>query len=326
MEAMSTLPLVLDTDIGDDIDDALALALILNSPELELRGITTVFRNAPRRAALTKYLLEVWKQEKIPVHAGCSKPLLQEVDFQLGNQFQILEEAWQSDVLETPTQHAVDFLLDAANIEDEEAPETLLSLVPIGPLTNIALAFARAPELAARCRIVLMGGMWDARAENFKAEWNIACDPEAAAMVFNSGAEISMIGLDVTLQCVLRAEHIEKIKTHDSAQSRVLARLIELWMEETKIFPLLHDPLAVLTLLSNCVEFEEKNIAIELCGEKRGQMRVLGGKPNARVAVKVDVERALEEFMARILKIRACDLERVIKYSHRKFTLSPSDF
>lgn len=295
---MNTLPILLDTDIGDDIDDALALALILNSPELELRGITTVFRNTPRRAVLTNYLLDVWNRKEIPVAAGCSNPLLQKYDPQLGKQFQILDD----DVLETPTEHALDLILREAKVNDEKPPEKLLTIVPIGPLTNIALAFARAPELAAYCCIVLMGGMWNDRAKDFQAEWNIFWDPEAAAIVFNSGAEISMIGLDVTRQCVLRKEHIEKIKASTSPQIKVLAQLVELWMNDNNGFPILHDPLAVLTLFSDCVKFEDKQIAVELCGEKRGQMKVLGGKPNARVAVAVDAENAVEEFIGRILK------------------------
>src|SRR4051812_48505868 len=102
---MSSLPIILDTDIGDDIDDALALAIILNSPEFDLRGVTTVFRDAPRRAVLTRHLLEVWQRENVPVCAGCSKPLLQDFSPELGSQFEI----FNSRVPDTSTQHAVDF-------------------------------------------------------------------------------------------------------------------------------------------------------------------------------------------------------------------------
>jgi purine nucleosidase/pyrimidine-specific ribonucleoside hydrolase len=74
---MQRYPIVLDTDIGDDIDDVLALALVLNSPEIELRGVTTVFRDAPRRTLLVKQLLKLMNRSNIPVAAGASKPLLQ---------------------------------------------------------------------------------------------------------------------------------------------------------------------------------------------------------------------------------------------------------
>lgn len=292
---MSTLPIILDTDIGDDIDDALALAVILNSPEFELRGVTTVFRDAPRRAQLTEYLLHFWNRDDVPVEVGSSRPLLQVFNPKLGKQFEILE--YSNDT--APSQHietATSFLWHAIAGEG-----TKPTIVPIGPLTNIALLLARAPEVAKHIRIVLMGGMWNREAKNFKAEWNILCDPEAAEIVFRSGAEIKIIGLDVTLQCVLREEHVQQIANHDSPRSKVLARLIELWMSETNRPPTLHDPLAVLTLFSDCVRFEPMNIGVELCGEERGQMRVLDGAPNAEVAVAVDAARAIDLFMQRVL-------------------------
>lgn len=291
--SMKTQPIILDTDIGDDIDDALALAVALNSPELELRGVTTVFRNAPRRALLAQEMLRVFKRSDVPVLAGCSKPLLQPFDPQLGAQFAVLER----DTLEQPTQHAVDFIVQSVDIAAEPDPENLLTLVPIGPLTNIALALAREPELIPRCRIVLMGGQW--RGET--AEWNIRCDPEAAAMVFNSGAEIHMVGLDVTTRCRLDQSHIAQFAEQDTARGKLLAELIRLWQNEIKHRVTLHDPLTLLTLFDDCVTFEEKRIEIDLCGNERGKTIVAKGEPNARVAVDVDVDRAIELFMERAL-------------------------
>ena len=294
---MSTLPLVLDTDIGDDIDDALALALVLNSPELDLRGVTTVFRNCPRLVVLAAHLLEIWKRAEVPVFAGCSKPLLQSFDVQIGSQFEILSD----DTLGAPTTHAIDFLISESAADDEEPPQNPITIVAIGPLTNIALAIAREPPLVSAARLVLMGGMWNSAAPDYQAEWNICCDPEAAAMVFESGIEISMIGLDVTSRCVLEEKHVQQIASHHSAGAGVLARLTELWMRDSKRPPTLHDPLAVLTLFDNCVQFEAKKIEVQLCGEARGQTRVVKGQPNARVAVAVDAPRAIELFMQRTL-------------------------
>jgi len=296
---MSILPVVLDTDIGDDIDDALALAIILNSPELDLRGVTTVFRNAPRRAVLASHLLKVWKRKSVPVFAGCSKPLLQSFEAQLGSQFEILED----DTLEQPTPHAVDFLISESGADQEEPPENPLTIIAIGPLTNIALAIAREPQLVSAARLVLMGGMWNSKAKDFKAEWNIFSDPEASAMVFESGIDISMIGLDVTSRCILEEKHLAQIKAHDSSAKGVLPELIELWMRDSKRPPTLHDPLAVLSLFDDCLQFEDKKIEVALCGKERGQTRVLPQQANARVAVDVDEKRAIELFMERILKL-----------------------
>lgn len=300
MKILSTLPIILDTDIGDDVDDALALALILNSPELDLRGVTTVYRDASRRALLAQHFLEVWERHDVPVAAGCSKPLLSDYITQLGNQILVLEEAGKSMIPTAPTEHAVDFLLRTIS-SDQASTENPITIVPIGPLTNVALALAKDPSLASRCRIVLMGGMWNQQAENFKVEYNIYCDPEAAQIVFNSGAPIWMVGLDVTLKCNLREEHIEQLAKETSPRVQVAARVIELFKQERKRLPTLHDPLAVLTLFSECVRFEEKRIDIVLSGKERGEMRVLEGAPNAHVAVDVDAERAIDLFMQRLL-------------------------
>jgi purine nucleosidase len=299
---MKPLPIILDTDIGDDIDDALALAVALNSPEIELRGVTTVFRNAPRRALLAQHLLQVWGREAVPVVAGCSKPLLEPFErlsggAQLGGQFEVLdpEAEWQSD------DHAIDFLSQAIDVEAEPDPANLLTIVPIGPLTNIALALAREPGLIARSRIVLMGGQWSRDG----AEWNIRCDPEAAAIVFHSGIAIDMVGLDVTLRCRLSQTHLDRIRDAGTPRAQLLWQLCGHWLHggrpngERPIT--LHDPLTLLTLFSDCVTFEDKCIEVGLCHAERGKTIVLDGAPNARVAVDVDAERAIDLFMERLL-------------------------
>ncbi len=289
---MKAQRIILDTDIGDDIDDALALAVALHSPEVELHGVTTVFKNAPRRAVLARHLLQTFGRKKIPVIAGCSKPLLQPFEPGLGSQFQMLEDdVWNE------SGHAVDFIVQAARVDEEPDPENLLTLVPIGPLTNIAVALAREPELIPRVRIVLMGGQWSKPA----AEWNIVCDPEAAAIVFNSGAEISMVGLDVTMRCCLEAAHIETIAQKAGASAKLLSELIRLWQRDSQHAPVLHDPLALLTLFDDCVKFEDKRIEVALCGEERGRTIIVEDEPNARVAVDVDAPRAVAAFMSRVL-------------------------
>jgi inosine-uridine nucleoside N-ribohydrolase len=297
---MTPLPFVLDTDIGDDVDDALALALTCQSPELQLRGVTTVFANAPRRAVLAQHLLKHWQRDDVPVFAGCSKPLLQPLPQLSGAQFQILED----DVLQARTPHAINFLIAASGADADEPPPEPLTIAAIGPLTNIALAIAKEPQLVASARLAMMGGMWNSNAPGFGAEWNVQCDPEAAAMVLESGMDIMMIGLEVTRRCVLEEKHVQKItqQAQSSPALGVLHRLIELWMSESKRPPTLHDPLTILTLFDECVTFEEKKIEVRLCGHERGRLGVLPvGAPNARVAVDVDAPRAIALFMERVL-------------------------
>jgi inosine-uridine nucleoside N-ribohydrolase len=265
---MQIQDVILDTDIGDNIDDALALALLLNSPEVRLRGVTTVFRNAPRRAALARHLLDAWGHSSTRVVAGLSKPLLEPYDFQMGTQFQILpDDVWHDSA------HAVDFLIEAARIDEEPDPENALTLLCIGPLTNIAVALAREPELVPRVRIVLMGGCWS----RLEPETNIHSDPEAAAIVFRSGAEIDMVGLDVTRRCQLSPEQTQAVA---AASTRS----------------------APLGLFSDCLTWEDKHIEVELAGANRGCTVVCNGEPNVRVAVDVDAERAVELCLARLLK------------------------
>jgi inosine-uridine nucleoside N-ribohydrolase len=231
-------------------------------------------------------------QTSTRVVAGVSKPLLQAYDFQLGPQFQIL----QNDVWDD-TAHAVDFLIEQAHIDEEPDPDNLLTVVCIGPLTNIAVAIVREPELIPRIRIVLMGGCWS-RAE---AETNIRSDPEAAAIVFNSGVEISMIGLDVTRRCELAPAHLQQIAAASTRAAQLLHQLIELWQDDTSRTPVLNDPLVVLSLFDDCITWQDKCIEVALCGEQRGCTFVSDGESNARVAVDVDAERAVELCLARLL-------------------------
>lgn len=249
------IPILIDTDIGDDIDDALALAVALRSPEVELIGITTVFRDAPRRAILARELLRVWGREDVPVVAGCSEPFFPAWDSlhegrALGRQFEALDPAltWQD------TLHAVTFIID--QVRARHARGETLTLVTIGALTNLALAFQLAPDIKAGCRVVMMGGKWS---DDFP-EWNILCDPEAAAMVFNSGAPIQMIGLDVTLQCVLDAAQIQALRDSAKPSVRWLGQLIDLWNHPV----VLHDPLTILSLFTELVQFEPKRLTVGL--------------------------------------------------------------
>ena len=279
------IPLILDTDIGDDIDDALALALILSSHAFDLRGVTTVFRNAPRRAILADKLIGSFHQGIFRVAPGVSQPLLQPFDAKMGAQFQVLQEDGDEDFLLEWPEHGVDLLIEQCNEDSEYNADNLLTIAAIGPLTNIALALACCQELVSCARLTMMGGCWS----EATAEWNVSCDPEAAAMVFNSGIEISMIGLDVTQQCQLSNQQIERI----GVRHPLLGRLMKLWLDENQKPITLHDPLAILTLIEpDLVRFEAKRIEVVSCGDQRGQTFVIEGEANCRVAVEVDAERA----------------------------------
>jgi purine nucleosidase len=251
--------IIIDTDIGDDIDDAFAIAFALNSPELELIGVTTVFKNTLKRAKLASQLLKLAGREDIPVFAGCSQPLANTVD-EAETPCQYTDEF--ADAAVQPA-HAVDYL-----IETLMASEGDITIVPIGALTNIATALAREPRIAGKIKeIVMMAGAYYSHCN----EWNIVCDPEAARAVFTSGIAIKAVGLDVTMKVRLRPGDMDRIEHSSEPVSRYLANLMQRWRTFGNLpgmLPILHDPLAVFAVFdSRILTFSHEDVFVELGGE-----------------------------------------------------------
>jgi inosine-uridine nucleoside N-ribohydrolase len=205
-----TVPVLLDCDPGHD--DAMAMLLALSSPEVELLGVTTVHGNQTldKTTANALRVLELAGRTDVPVAAGAERPLVRapavasDVHGDSGLDGPELPDPTTAPVAE----HAVDFL--AARLLDAPAPVTL---VPTGPLTNIALLLAKHPRAAARIeRIVLMGGAIAEGNVTPAAEFNIWVDPEAAARVFASGLDVTMIGLDVTHRALLTPAHAARLR------------------------------------------------------------------------------------------------------------------
>src|SRR5213083_736683 len=205
---MSPTPILIDCDPGHD--DAIALLLAVASPEVELLGVTSVAGNQTleKTTANAIRVLEFVGRADVPVAAGADRPLVRE-------QFVASEVHGETGLdgpdLPTPqsepvAQHAVDYL--AEKIRDSERPVTL---IPVGPLTNVALLFALHPDARPE-RIVLMGGAIAEGNVTPAAEFNIWCDPEAAARVFTSGIDLTMIGLDVTHKALFTNEHEQRLR------------------------------------------------------------------------------------------------------------------
>ena len=235
--------ILLDTDIGDDIDDALALALALEMPEMELIGVTTVFQNTEKRARIAKKMLSLWGKD-VPVYAGTvfgenvNVPY-EQAPCQYTEELEDPRYAPCNDPAEDQGMGAVDFIIQSA---ERFGPE--LTIVAIGPLTNLARALEKAPQSMSRIqRIVLMGGCFQ---KQFR-EWNIVCDPLAAKTVLESGGEVVCVGLDVTNQTQLsRRQHQMLLSAKDDEKRAYLSQLVELHAKSTGNTPvLLHDPLTV---------------------------------------------------------------------------------
>jgi purine nucleosidase len=249
-----TVKIIIDTDPGQD--DAAAIMLALGSPEIDLLGITTVAGNVP--LALTsrnaRIICEMSGRTDIKVFAGADAPLVrplvtaEHVHGKTGLDGPTLFEP--SFPLQQP--HAVDFIVETLLAED---PGTV-TLCPIGPLTNIALALQREPAIAGRIQqIVLMGGGYFAQGNiTPSAEFNIYVDPEAAAVVFACGAPIVMMPLDVTHQVLTTKARVERIRAIDNRAARAMAEMLafyERYDEEkygTDGGPL-HDPTTIAWLL-----------------------------------------------------------------------------
>ena len=257
------IKILLDTDVGDDIDDAFAISLLLNTPGIQTLGITTVFRNASMRARLAVQLLHAFGRDDIPVCAGTGPPLIQKEDIgQIPCQCneETLRYSYDTD------KNAVDFIRQT--VSDNPGEITLLC---IGPLTNAALFIRGYPEEAKLLKkIVLMGGCF----YSHYTEWNVISDPEAAHIVFSSGIPVFAVGLDVTLKCRISAEQSDLILRFQDEQSGrgELSRIYKRWTKIHDWLPVLHDPLAVAAITDECfLHFEPERVEVMLEGKARGQ-------------------------------------------------------
>ena len=287
---------VIDTDIGDDIDDALALAVALHSPELTLRGVTTVFGETRRRAELARFLLHVFGRDDVPVAIGASKPLLpRRPNARPSGIFQasILDNQRNgtSPLLSLDTRSGAELIVDLARTNHGE-----LTIICIGPLTNIALALLIDPTISMAIRnIVMMGGTSSIPL----ADWNVRNDVRAAEIVLESGIPITLVGLDITLRCQLRRQHMKRLRTYDTPQTQLLSSLLEIWRQHRPRWhpprPYLHDPLTVAALCQpSLFRFRELPVRVMTRGPFQGVTtpRLLGGtRVNAVVDVRVNEAR-----------------------------------
>ena len=239
---------VLDTDIGTDVDDVVALALLLRLPDVDLRAITTVYVDAALRARMVRAVLAVAGRPDIPVGRGVDMPLLnRDALAWAGFEGEGLLPADADEAQAQPLPHAVDLLVETVLARPGD-----VTILAIGPLTNVALALLREPRLAAVVRrIVIMGGMVQRRFDQLTVpyrEHNIRCDPEAAQIVFASGAPITLVPLDVTTQVRIRHEDLSDLRRGDRL-AVLVADQLEWYMGHIKRdWTYAHDPLAVAAL------------------------------------------------------------------------------
>ncbi len=300
------VPIILDTDIGGDIDDVLALALALQSPELDVRAVTTVIDDTESRTRLAWKQLGLYGRQDVPLGIGAEEPLLEpRASRPTPAQFKVLTP---QDILPAQArQRAVDLIIKTLLASPQK-----LTLVPVGPLTNIALALKTEPRIKEKIeRIVLMGGSFDL----LVPEYNINRDHVASAIVFNSRIPITAVGLDVTLKCKFAGADLERLRKAQHPAAQLLVRLIELWQGgRADRYPTLHDPLAVaVAFLPNLIETELGWVEVEISGSTatRGltifspAVEVPGRyRPMFPISTRLGKEVAATTLIARQVKVR----------------------
>ena len=290
-------PIILDCDPGHD--DAIALLLALASPELELLGVTTVHGNQTLEKTTTNALrvLELAGRADIPVAAGAARPLVRESRVAAHVHG---ESGMDGPALPPPTHHAigqpaVDFIVE--QLVSSPRPVTL---VPTGPLTNIA-AVLEVTEGENVDRVVLMGGAIAEGNVTPAAEFNIWADPEAADRVFHSGVDVTMVGLDVTHKALLTSTMAEELRGRGKIGAFVadLVEFFKRYHEQTYGWngAPIHDAVAVAQVIRpGLVDVLRRNVEVELVSELcRGRTvvdvwRRTDREPNADVGVDLDVE------------------------------------
>ncbi len=293
-----TVKMVIDCDPG--LDDA--IALILAHRHAEVIGITTVSGNAPLHATTDNALqVTALLEADTPVHAGAARPLAGEPVHAL----EVHGEAGLGGV--EPIEHdrvpasddAVSFLLDAADKD--------VWIAALGPLTNLALAIERDPSWARRIAgLSLMGGGTGPGNATAVAEFNIYADPEAAARVFESGADLTMCGLNLTRQLRTDDAVTDRLRGAASPRARFAAQAFDFLHDRVEALTgrrdaALHDPCAILAVTHpELLETRPKQVRVELEGRLTRGMTVVDERllrpppaANAEVAYAIDAERAM---------------------------------
>ncbi len=302
---------ILDVDTG--IDDSMAIAYAVHSPELDVLGITTVFGNITVEEATRNTLVVLDQLERpLPVYPGEAKPLLRDYTKPfarhihgadgIGNQYRE-PSTRQAESLSGP-----EFIVQQIMANPGE-----ITVIAVGPLTNIARALQLEPNIAQHiARLIVMNGAVTVPGNVTPyAEANTYSDPDAAALVFSSGMPVTLVGLDVTMQTLLTAAHLEQWRSLNTNLATFLADMTDFYMEAYKGVITsgrgcaLHDPLAVSVAIDpTFVRTESYAVHVE-CTDQDSLGKTTGvhasQAPHIDVALDVDADRFVSHFLSRIV-------------------------
>ncbi len=306
--------IIFDTDPG--IDDACAILLALASPELSVEGLSIVHGNCSLEQATTNALsiLELAHSSHIPVARGCELPLVQpsllapETHGDKGLGYANLPEPVTSRMV----QHGIDFLIEKVMSQPGE-----ISLVAIGPLTNIALAIRQEPRFVDAVKeLIIMGGAIRYEGNTTAlAEFNTYVDPHAAHIVYHAGMPTTLVPLDVTYQCILTPDDIHKMQRVNSPITTFVEEATRFYMEFHDEYQsiqgcVINDPLALaLTFAPELCTYQELPVDVDISGgismgKTIGDFYNYGKKPvNMKVALGVKPRDFMDLFVERIVRL-----------------------
>lgn len=289
------IPVILDTDIGSDIDDAVCLAYLLRQPRCELLGITTVTGQPQQRAALADAVCAAAGRTDVPIHAGS--------DIGLGGrhfqpecpQSAILKDFAHRPADEFEQYTAIPFLLEQINSRPGE-----ITLLAIGPMTNLGILFAADPTIPSKLkRLVLMCGVFSNTVECCVREWNASGDPLATDIVYRAAvSEHLSVGLDVTTKCHLPADEAISKFAQVGGPLAVVAAATQIWKNHSSRVTF-HDPLAATLIFQpEICEYAEGTVFVETKSEKLSGVTLLENKRPGphRIAWKVNPAAFFAEY------------------------------
>jgi inosine-uridine nucleoside N-ribohydrolase len=288
-------PVIFDTDIGTDVDDILALALVAKAPELNLLGVTTVYGDTLLRSKIAKVTAQLLGRDDVEIVPGEKKTLSGRQIYWAGHEGQGVPHLAETEI--HAKKSGPEYIVEMAERYSGE-----LEVLATGPLTNIAKAILIGKASNAKIRqLYIMGGaIWMERAEH-----NIKCDADAARIVFNSGIPITLVSLDLTLRVWMGKSELTQIAALPNGLGALLENQILCWWEYRHIDGnCLHDPLAALAMVRpELFVFEDWDIEVHDESRAPGFTRAVNpGRGRIRIGVDLFAKTAEREIITRIVE------------------------
>ncbi|HHN47047.1 MAG TPA: nucleoside hydrolase [Planctomycetes bacterium] len=297
------IPVILDTDIGSDIDDAVALAYLLSEPACELLGVTTVTGDVEKRSRLAGYIADVAGRGDLPIRSGLSEVMLFGPGQPEVPQYEAIEKLPHRKDF---AKDAVVFLRDTIRSRPGE-----IVLLTIGPLTNIGALFTADPEIPSMLKaLVMMCGVFTAGGQfgPGRREWNALVDPVATAITYRARPkQFASVGLEVTTRCTMDAGEVRRKFTEAGPLMRSVLNLAEVWFRSRPRL-CFHDPLASVYVFDpDVLKMCKGTVTVETTSRELGGLTSFQPAKDDEpaphdVAVNVDVERFFAKYFKTVVQ------------------------